>query len=112
MEETQKMPNTYLATEPIAKLLFKFSVPCVLSMLVSALYNIVDQIFIGQCIGYLGNAATNVVYPFTVVALALALLIGDGSAALLSLSLGGGDHKPATSVSATAFSSPASLELF
>lgn len=93
MEETKKMPNAYLATEPIAKLLFKFSVPCVLSMLVSALYNIVDQIFIGQSIGYLGNAATNVVYPFTVVALALALLIGDGSAALLSLSLGSGDHK-------------------
>lgn len=93
MEEKQKTPNSYLATEPIAKLLFRFSVPCVLSMLVSALYNIVDQIFIGQSIGYLGNAATNVVYPFTVIALALALLIGDGSAALLSLSLGGGDHK-------------------
>lgn len=93
MEETHKSTNNYLATEPIWKLLFKFSVPCVLSMLVSALYNIVDQIFIGQSIGYLGNAATNVVYPFTVVALALALLIGDGSAALLSLSLGGGDHK-------------------
>lgn len=93
MEETRKTPNTYLATEPIRKLLFKFSVPCVLSMLVSALYNIVDQIFIGQSVGYLGNAATNVVYPFTVVALALALLIGDGSAALLSLSLGGADHK-------------------
>lgn len=93
MKETQKTPNAYLATEPIAKLLFKFSVPCVLSMLVSALYNIVDQIFIGQSIGYLGNAATNVVYPFTVVALALALLIGDGSAALLSLSLGSWDYK-------------------
>lgn len=62
-------------------------------MLVSALYNIVDQIFIGQSVGYLGNAATNVVYPFTVVALALALLIGDGSAALLSLSLGRGDSE-------------------
>lgn len=93
MERTQKAPNTYLATEPIGKLLFKFSVPCVLSMLVSALYNIVDQIFIGQSVGYLGNAATNVVYPFTVVALALALLVGDGSAALLSLSLGSGDEK-------------------
>lgn len=93
MEETQRNPNSYLAAEPIWKLLFKFSVPCVMSMLVSALYNIVDQIFIGQSVGYLGNAATNVVYPFTVMALALALLIGDGSAALLSLSLGGGDHK-------------------
>lgn len=92
MEKSRKNANAYLATQPIGKLLFKFSVPCVLSMLVSALYNIVDQIFIGQSIGYLGNAATNVVYPITVVALALALLIGDGSAALLSLSLGSGDH--------------------
>lgn len=87
----QHNPNAYLASAPIGKLLLKFSIPCVLSMLVSALYNIVDQIFIGQSVGYLGNAATNVVYPFTVIALALSLLIGDGSAALLSLSLGRGD---------------------
>ena len=93
MTETKKEPNAYLAQQPIGKLLLKFSIPCVLSMLVSALYNIVDQIFIGQSVGYLGNAATNVVYPFTVVALALALLIGDGSAALLSLSLGRGDSE-------------------
>lgn len=100
MEETKT--NSYLATEPIGKLIMKFSIPCVLSMLVSALYNIVDQIFIGQSVGYLGNAATNVVYPFTVVALALALLIGDGSAALLSLSLGKGDSKPPENALATA----------
>ena len=66
--------NARLAKEPIGRLLLQFSIPCVLSMLVSALYNIVDQIFIGRSVGYLGNAATNVVYPFTVVALALALL--------------------------------------
>lgn len=89
--QSKPQPNDYLATMPVAKLLPRFAIPCVLSMLVSALYNIVDQIFIGQSIGYLGNAATNVVYPFTVIALALALLIGDGSAALLSLSLGAGD---------------------
>lgn len=93
MTKTKKETNSYLAQQPIGKLLLKFSVPCVLSMLVNALYNIVDQIFIGQSVGYLGNAATNVVYPFTVVALALALLIGDGSAALLSLSLGRGDRE-------------------
>lgn len=92
MNETQ---THYLAAEPLGKLLLKFSVPCVLSMLVSALYNIVDQIFIGQGVGYLGNAATNVVYPYTVVALALALLIGDGCAALLSLSLGRGEQESA-----------------
>lgn len=84
--------ENFLGTQPIGKLLLKFSVPCVLSMLVSALYNIVDQVFIGQSVGYLGNAATNVVYPFTVIALAVALLIGDGAAALLSLSLGKGDR--------------------
>ena len=93
MTETKKTQNNYLAEEPIGKLLLKFSIPCVLSMLVSALYNIVDQIFIGQSVGYLGNAATNVVYPFTVAALALALLIGDGAAALLSLSLGRKDER-------------------
>ena len=97
--------SSYLRTEPLGRLLLKFSVPCVLSMLVSALYNIVDQIFIGQSVGYLGNAATNVVYPFTVVALALALLIGDGSAAFLSLTLGAGDGRPATAASATAWCS-------
>ncbi len=84
-----------LKSAPIGKLLLKFSVPCVLSMLVSALYNIVDQIFIGQGVGYLANAATNVVYPFTVFALAISLLIGDGCAAFFSLSLGRGDKENA-----------------
>ena len=93
MTETKRDANASLASEPIGRLLLKFSVPCVLSMLVSALYNIVDQIFIGQSVGYLGNAATNVVYPFTVASLALALLAGDGSAAKLSLSLGSGDQE-------------------
>ena len=93
MSETRQDANAYLAAAPVGKLLLKFSIPCVLSMLVSALYNIVDQIFIGQSVGYLGNAATNVVYPFTMVALALALLVGDGSAAFLSLSLGSGDQE-------------------
>ncbi len=86
-----KDTNSYLARDSVPKLLWRFSVPCVLSMLVSALYNIVDQVFIGQGVGYLGNAATNVVYPFTVLALALALAVGDGCASLLSISLGRGD---------------------
>lgn len=68
-----------LKSAPIGKLLLKFSDSLRLSMLVSALYNIVDQIFIGQGVGYLANAATNVVYPFTVFALAISLLIGDGA---------------------------------
>lgn len=91
----QATNNSDSAGQPVAKLLPRFAVSCVLSMLVSALYNMVDQIFIGQSVGYLGNAAANVVYPFTVIALALALLVGDGCAAQLSLSLGGGDTEHA-----------------
>ncbi|MDD2972726.1 MAG: MATE family efflux transporter, partial [Lachnospiraceae bacterium] len=80
--------NSYLAEEPIGKLMMKFSVPCIMSLLVSSLYNIVDQIFIGRGVGYLGNGATNVVFPITVIALALALMIGDGCAAFLSICQG------------------------
>lgn len=78
-----------LGTEKIGRLVRHFAVPCVISMLVAALYNIVDQIFIGwSSAGAYGNAATNIVYPFTVLALGLALLIGDGSAANFSIELG------------------------
>ena len=87
------MKNYDLGKEKISKLLLNFSIPCIISMLVGALYNIVDQIFIGWGVGYLGNTATNVVYPFTVIALALALLLGDGASALFSLSLGSKDDK-------------------
>ena len=87
--------NHYLAEESIGKLLMKFSVPCIMSLLVSALYNVVDQIFIGRGIGYLGNGATNVVFPITIITLALALLIGDGCAAYLSLCLGRKDTERA-----------------
>lgn len=90
--EVEKNP---LATEKISKLIAKFAVPCIISLLVSALYNIVDQIFIGQKIGYLGNAATNIVFPISVIATAVALLIGDGAAAYLSLCLGKNDKKNA-----------------
>lgn len=77
-----------LGTEKIVKLIKKFSIPCIISLLVNSLYNIVDQIFIGWGVGYLGNGATNVVFPLTVVCLAFALMLGDGSAAYLSLKLG------------------------
>lgn len=87
------MKNLDLGKDKISKLLLNFSIPCIISMLVGALYNIVDQIFIGQKVGFLGNAATNVVYPFTVIALALALLIGDGASALFNLSLGKKDNE-------------------
>ncbi len=86
--------NFYLTTAKVKKLLVKFSVPCVLAMLVSALYNIVDQVFIGNSsAGTAGIMATTLVFPFTVVALALAQLIGDGCATLFSISLGAKDEK-------------------
>lgn len=90
------MKNLDLEKEKITKLIRKFSLPCVISMLVAALYNIVDQIYIGWSIaGAEGNAATNIVYPFTVIALAFALIIGDGASANFSLSLGAKDRKNA-----------------
>lgn len=86
--------NFYLTQTPVKKLLFKFAIPCVLAMLVSALYNIVDQIFLGNSLaGQDGIMATTVVFPFTVVALALAQLVGDGCAALYSISLGAKDDR-------------------
>ena len=69
-------------------MLRSFAIPSITAMLVSSLYNIVDQIFIGQGVGYLGNAATNVSYPLSTICLAIALLIGVGSAARFSLCLG------------------------
>ncbi len=86
--------NFYLTSTPVNKLLLKFSIPCILAMLVSALYNIVDQIFIGNSVaGTAGIMATTLVFPFTVVALAFAQLIGDGCAALFSISLGSKDER-------------------
>ncbi len=81
--------NKALGEEKISKLLLKFSIPCILSLLISSLYNIVDQIFIGNSeLGYLGNAATTVVFPITIIAVAFAWCFGDGTAAFLSLCQG------------------------
>lgn len=77
-----------LGTEKIGKLLAKFAIPGIISMVVNSLYNIVDQIFIGQGVGYLGNGATTVIFPMTTFAMAFSLLFGDGAAAFLSLKLG------------------------
>lgn len=87
--------NHPLTDEKITTLMVKFSVPCILSLLVSSLYNIVDQIFIGRGVGYLGNGATNVVFPITILALSLALMVGDGCAAYLSLCQGKKDSEGA-----------------
>ena len=84
-----------LGTEKIGKLLRKFAIPCIISMLVNSLYNIVDQIFIGWGVGYLGNGATNIVFPITMICLAFSLMIGDGTSAYLSLKLGEKKEKQA-----------------
>ena len=84
-----------LGTEKIGKLIRKFSIPCIISMLVNSLYNIVDQIFIGWGVGYLGNGATNIVFPIVVICLAFSLMFGDGTSAYLSLKLGEKKEKEA-----------------
>ena len=77
-----------LGVLPVGQLMRKFSIPGIVSLLINSLYNMVDQIFIGQGVGYLGNAATNVVLPLTFVMLAVGLMLGDGTAAFMSLNLG------------------------
>ena len=77
-----------LGKEKIGKLIRKFSIPCIISLLVNSLYNIVDQIFIGWGVGYLGNGATNIVFPIVILAMAFSFMYGDGTSAYLSLKLG------------------------
>lgn len=84
-----------LGTFPVEKLLGQFAVPSIIAMLVSALYNIVDQFFIGRSVGELGNAATNVAFPLTISCVALSLLFGIGGASVFNLTLGGGDREKA-----------------
>lgn len=84
------MENLFLKTESINSLMKKYAIPCIISLLVGALYNIVDQIFIANAsyLGSYGNAANTVVFPLTVIALAIAVMIGDGCCAYVSISLG------------------------
>ena len=101
MTETARNP---LGTENIGKLLRQFAVPSVIAMLVSALYNMVDQFFIGHSIGMLGNAATNVAFPLTTTCTALALLSGIGGAANFNISMGRKDPEKARRFMGSAFS--------
>lgn len=89
--------NQFLGTERIGKLMKKYAIPCIISLLVGALYNIVDQIFIANAsyLGSYGNAANTVVFPLTVVALAIAVMVGDGCCAFVSISLGRNDRATA-----------------
>ena len=84
-----------LGTQPVGKLLRKFAVPSIISMLVISLYNIVDQFFIGQTVGHLGNAATNVSFPITTLCLAVTLAFGIGGASGFNLNMGAGKKKKA-----------------
>ncbi len=95
MSQHATLPKNELGTAPIGRLLRKFAVPSIIAMLVGALYNIVDQFFIGQKIGELGNAATNVAFPLSTSCIAIALLLGIGGAAAFNLKMGEGDDKTA-----------------
>ena len=93
----EKRSNTFLETEKVGKLMRMYAVPCIISLLVAALYNIVDQIFIANAdyLGSCGNAANTVVFPMTVIALAVAVMIGDGCCAFVSIRLGQGRNEDA-----------------
>ena len=91
----QKKTQNPLGTAPVSKLMVKFAVPSIIAMLVGALYNIVDQFFIGQKVGTLGNAATNIAFPLSTSCIALALLFGIGGASCFNLALGRGEKDKA-----------------
>ncbi|MCR4819228.1 MAG: MATE family efflux transporter [Fretibacterium sp.] len=93
-----------LGKENIGKLLFKFAVPMMFSLVLSAVYNMVDQIFIGQGVGYLGNGATTVIFPLMQVALAFGFMFGDGAASLMNLCMGEGKTDEARRVMAAGIS--------
>lgn len=93
-----------LGYEKISKLLGKYAVPSIIAMLVSALYNIVDQIFIGQGVGVLGNAATNIAFPLSTICIAFGLLFGIGGSTKFSLELGAGNETHAAKAAGNAIS--------
>ncbi|MBR5485575.1 MAG: MATE family efflux transporter [Oscillospiraceae bacterium] len=95
MGHTLRAGENPLAYEKISRLVRKFAVPSIIAMLVTALYNIVDQIFIGQGVGMLGNAATNVAFPLTAICIASALLLGVGGVSNFNLQLGAGNNEKA-----------------
>ncbi|MCD8125392.1 MAG: polysaccharide biosynthesis C-terminal domain-containing protein, partial [Lachnospiraceae bacterium] len=93
----EERANAFLGEEKLSTLMKMYSVPCIISLLVAALYNIVDQIFIANAsyLGSYGNAANNVVFPLTIVALSLAVMIGDGCCAYVSICLGKNEKEDA-----------------
>ena len=97
MSTVQASPNP-LGVEPVQKLLLRYSIPTAFTLMVNYLYNIVDQIFVGQGVGISGMAATNVAFPLSILVTALALLLGDGCAANISLCLGRGQQQTADTI--------------
>ncbi|MBR2188532.1 MAG: MATE family efflux transporter [Eubacterium sp.] len=95
MEQHGHRAANPLGTVPVAQLLNNFAIPSIIAMLVSSLYNIVDQFFIGRSVGELGNAATNITFPLTISCISIALLCGIGGAAAFNLSMGAGDTERA-----------------
>lgn len=91
----ENVKNNPLGSEPVKKMMIKFSIPSIVAMLVGALYNIVDQLFIGNSVGQLGNAATNIAFPFSTSCIAVALLFGIGGASCFNLSMGRGEKDKA-----------------
>ena len=85
--------SAYLGTEKTGKLLFKFAMPCIFGLIIQSLYNIVDQIFVGQGIGMIGNAATGIIFPLTMIGLGFGVFFGDGVAATVSVALGRGEGR-------------------
>ncbi len=90
-----EQPNEILLEAPVGRLMRRYAIPCIISLLMGALYNIVDQIFIGWGVGAAGNSATNIVFPLTVLALAIATMIGDAACSFISIRLGCGDQDSA-----------------
>ena len=91
----EAIEENILGTEKINKLILKFATPTILSMLTVSLYNLVDQIFVGHALGYIGNAAINVSFPINIIVMGFALLIGDGTATYIAINLGAGHREEA-----------------
>lgn len=104
MEDRSSVLNNPLATQPVIGLILKFAIPAIISGLVSAFYNIVDQIFIGHVVGVIGNTATNVSFPLVTISMSIALLLGIGSASNFSLELGRGNNEKASKIVGTGIS--------
>lgn len=109
--ETMPKSSNPLETEPLSKLLLRYSIPTTLTLMVNYLYSIVDQIFVGQGVGITGMAAVNVAFPVSILVNAVSLLLGDGCAANVSLCLGRKEQETANRIfgHAVTWSSPAAL---